>query len=382
MAAPSYNSHPLPAPPQQQQGQQQYQQQQHVAYQQPQVQQQSQPPSAPPTQNPREVRKSRGFSFKSEKSHKSHKSGDSGHHHHNSETSAEKESKRLHSKADPTLAISEAEPAAVAQMMGGDRALKPLSSIQHKDANGNPIADPDRSNPTRSRWERPLDTIRSFEAAIDGGYDRKSVLIRGDTDSTVTGNRRSSYYANGNSSTPRFPQESYYGGRRDSNMYDSRQHSYQDGYDGGRNRYSRMQSEPPVNRPMGRNVYPVPNNHRSYETVASGAGSGSYGEPAGYQTDPTSSENSSIDRRSPPKRQEPVNDYGINFGQDSSYQPPAFGVPVAPRRMENGPPPPRKDVGGSLLRKVSRIEPSASPQASPAPAEKRKSWLLRKLSKS
>lgn len=159
MAAPSYNSHPLPAPPQQQQGQQQYQQQQqHVAYQQPQVQQQSQPPSAPPTQNPREVRKSRGFSFKSEKSHKSHKSGDSGHHHHNSETSAEKESKRLHSKADPTLAISEAEPglsfyynilidvtcwreyvAAVAQMMGGDRALKPLSSIQHKDANGNPI---------------------------------------------------------------------------------------------------------------------------------------------------------------------------------------------------------------------------------------------------
>lgn len=63
-----------------------------------------------------------------------------------------------------------------------------------------PSADPDRSNPTRSRWERPLDTIRSFEAAIDGGYDRKSVLIRGDTDSTVTGNRRSSYYANGNSS--------------------------------------------------------------------------------------------------------------------------------------------------------------------------------------
>lgn len=38
----------------------------------------------------------------------------------------------------------------------------------------NEIADPDRSNPTRSRWERPLDTIRSFEAAIDGNYARKS----------------------------------------------------------------------------------------------------------------------------------------------------------------------------------------------------------------
>lgn len=31
-------------------------------------------------------------------------------------------------------------------------------------------ADPDRSNPTRSRFERPLDTIRSFEAAIRGTY--------------------------------------------------------------------------------------------------------------------------------------------------------------------------------------------------------------------
>lgn len=29
------------------------------------------------------------------------------------------------------------------------------------------IADPDLSNPTRNRLERPLDTIRSFDAAID-----------------------------------------------------------------------------------------------------------------------------------------------------------------------------------------------------------------------
>lgn len=32
------------------------------------------------------------------------------------------------------------------------------------------IADPDLSNPTRPRLERPLDTIRSFEAAIYGTY--------------------------------------------------------------------------------------------------------------------------------------------------------------------------------------------------------------------
>ena len=35
-------------------------------------------------------------------------------------------------------------------------------------------ADPDHSNPTRPRLERPLDTIRSFEAAIDGHNRRQS----------------------------------------------------------------------------------------------------------------------------------------------------------------------------------------------------------------
>lgn len=49
------------------------------------------------------------------------------------------------------------------------------------------LADPDRSNPTRNRWERPLDTIRAFEAAIDGNYSRKSGS-RPDADS-----RRTSY---------------------------------------------------------------------------------------------------------------------------------------------------------------------------------------------
>jgi hypothetical protein len=65
--------------------------------------------------------------------------------------------------------------------------LGSLRSLQHKDQYGNVIsmffdpflmeysnvltvADPDLSNPTRPRFERPLDTIRSFEAAIDGSY--------------------------------------------------------------------------------------------------------------------------------------------------------------------------------------------------------------------
>ena len=64
--------------------------------------------------------------------------------------------------------------------------------MEHRDAEGNIIsekslseqcglsridawtADPDRSNPTRPRMERPLDTIRSFEAAIDGSYSRRA----------------------------------------------------------------------------------------------------------------------------------------------------------------------------------------------------------------
>ncbi len=174
-------------------------------------------------------------------------------------------------------------------------------------------------------------------------------------------------------------------------MYDSRQsimggqqeqgNNY--GYDGSRNRYPRMQSEPPMSRQVnGRGVYPIPNNHRSYETVASGSGSGSYGEPVGYQTDPTSSENSSIERRSPQKRQEPINDYGINFGHEPSYQPPNFGVNPSSRVAEPSPPPlPRKNVGGSLLRKATQLGPPGNVQDRPTTAEKRKSWFSRRFSK-
>jgi hypothetical protein len=78
-----------------------------------------------------------------------------------------------------------------------------LRSAQHLDVNGNPIsklcepelyrthaheylADPDLSNPTRPRMERPLDTIRSFEKAIDNGYKRRSSMMRGGTLLLVT----------------------------------------------------------------------------------------------------------------------------------------------------------------------------------------------------
>lgn len=48
-----------------------------------------------------------------------------------------------------------------------------MSTHLFKSRTNNWVADPDRSNPTRPRLERPLDTIRSFEAAIDGSYNRR-----------------------------------------------------------------------------------------------------------------------------------------------------------------------------------------------------------------
>ncbi|KAI1082954.1 hypothetical protein F5B20DRAFT_597166 [Whalleya microplaca] len=381
-------NHPLPAPPQQAAHYNSYQQPA-PQYQQYQQQQPSSSSQAPPVQRQERIRpKSRGFSFHSDRSHRSSNSHYKVDLH---ETSAEKEARRLHGTADPRAALSDLEPAMQAQEATTGAMRTSLRLLQHKDSNGNPISDPDRSNPTRSKWERPLDTIRSFEAAIDGEYSRKSMYR--DTDSIANWNRRSSYHANNG---PRFPQDSYYGGRPNSAfrpetiMGEPRQppmtagprDSYYDGYEnnpygngamGGRNRNTRMQSDPHLNRVVAdRNVYPMPNNHRSYETVASGSGSGSFAEPTGYQTDPTSSENSSIDRRSPPKRQDPVNDYGISFGQ--SPQPPTLGLGSG----STGPPVVPKKDNGSLLRKASKIAVSkGSSQERPNMGEKRKSWFKR-----
>ncbi|KAK1752369.1 meiotically up-regulated gene 9 protein [Echria macrotheca] len=410
--------------------QQQYQQYQQAPSQFPPLRE---TPSQPPvSQRPAaQTRKSRSISFRSDKSHGSNHKIDL------HETSAEKEAKRLHSKADPTLAMNEAEPAEVAAQVKSS--LAPLRSIQHKDAFGNPIADPDRSNPTRSRWERPLDTIRSFEAAIDGGYTSRRSMLRSDAESVSWGNnRRSSYYASMSSrvtsaarpvtdiltldgNNARFSHDSYYGGRPPSMMYPGRpdgagsQHDLRSGgmgpprdsyYDQqgshtpgpqnqGRRGYPRMMSEPPPfsgpYRQQNPNDYVLPPNHRSYETVASAAsGSGTSGEPSGYQTDPTSSDNSSVERvQVPPKPPQPLNDYGIGFSQNSAYQAPQFTVglqnnPQSPGG-QNGyhpvgaPPPVPQKAPTTILRKPTAIQ---QVQERPAMPEKRKSWLARRFSKS
>ena len=135
------------------------------------------------------------------------------------------------------------------------------------------------------------------------------------------------------------------------------------------------------------NIYPMPHKDRSYETVTSAAQSGN-SDIAGYQTDPTSSDNSSIDRTSSAKRQEPVNDYGIGFSQAPAYQSPNFSVglgskggngdnnhplpsaPAGAQHHDSAPAVPRKQT--VLKRQVSRQE---------SPEKQRKSWFSRRFSK-
>ncbi|KAH7136541.1 hypothetical protein EDB81DRAFT_83011 [Dactylonectria macrodidyma] len=395
-AAETYRQHQLPPSPQQAQQyypQQQLQQQQ----QRPPPQQQQFYPSPPPATHQRQSQnppvKSRTLSFHSQKSHRSSGSKDL------HETHAEKEKKRLHSKADPTLAISEAEPSAIAAMKT-ESTYAPLRSMQHKDSFGNAIADPDKSNPTRNRWERPLDTIRSFEAAIDGGYARKSIY---GAESVVNNNRRNSSFT-GNQ--PRFPHDSYYNGRPQSFRPEQTQFdlgarsSYFEGQPYGqgnpvRQRMPRIQTDPHYSS-HGRNpnIYPMPHKDRSYETVTSAAGSGN-SDQAGYQTDPTSSDNSSIDRTVPPKRREPVNDWGATrsgqgqqqyqrgylapvpngqYGRQQQQQQQQVPHSVPPTTVSQPPPAVGKQKNTLMRRTPSQQQDTSAP-------EKRKSWFARRFSR-
>lgn len=128
--------------------------------------------------------------------------------------------------------------------------------------------------------------------------------------------------------------------------------------------------------PGGGSLYPSPGpangDQRSYDTVASG--SGSSGDRPGYVTDPTSSENSSINRRqSPQKRQqEPQEDYGIGFAPPAQYQPSTFaaGSNGGPQAGGVGPPTPSK-AGSTLRKPVAEVQVMQEHEKQ----KKRKSWF-------
>ncbi|KAL4729819.1 hypothetical protein ACLX1H_001847 [Fusarium chlamydosporum] len=131
---------------------------------------------------------------------------------------------------------------------------------------------------------------------------------------------------------------------------------------------SRMQSEPQYQNGHDQNIYPLPHKDRSYETVTSAGGSGN-SDHAGYQTDPTSSDNSSIDRTVPAKRREPFNEYA---SASSQPQPAHQSRPwPAPGMNSNGHPqmPPPSHAQSALAQEQAQVPP-----------QKQKSTLLRRTS--
>ena len=108
-----------------------------------------------------------------------------------------RDKKRLATKADPRAAMQEAQPGMFSNRIDGPSAnfiqllwlwrTRPLrifegcstktqteillvspERIDERNSADTAAVDPDRSNPTRHRLERPLDTIRSFQAAAEG----------------------------------------------------------------------------------------------------------------------------------------------------------------------------------------------------------------------
>ncbi|KAL8671995.1 MAG: hypothetical protein Q9168_003531 [Polycauliona sp. 1 TL-2023] len=317
------------------------------------------------------------------------------------ETPKEKASHHITSKADPSKAINEAQPDAQAQ---GQSTLENIRLIQHRDRHGNLITDPDRSNPTRPRLERPLDTIRAFEAAIDGSYERGSPSRADASDGANGQSRRTSAYL-GPRPQQRFAPDTL--GHRmsmarpDSSYLDSNgANPNQPG--GSRRLNNRANSDPVLFGTNNHGVYPTHGYHQSHDTVASASGNESHNtDPWGNSTDP-SSENSSIDRIQHGPKPDPAETYGSNgFGggrileeqgmNDRAYdettdyghpQKLGNGFPVHSRNAVPPQPPPHVSTKPNMPRVPIKLGGSPMEERSPSNnTEKRKSWLKRRFSR-
>lgn len=296
---------------------------------------------------------------------------------------------RGESKANPNAAVQELQPQARSVLE--KVTLDSIRSVTAKDANGNVITEPDLSNPTRSRWERPLDTIRSFERAIDGDYQRRTIS-RGpsefDREAQYT-SRRSSYIGGYNGA----------GTNSRNGYYSNRPESYYDSYGGAppapRARFSRGISEGGMGRHHINNGY-GPSSQLGYNN-GSHEGSDSTG-PWGDSTVP-SSQNSSFERLSGAAKhgQSPEHNYGTHDSYTAApineeiddYGIPArspqkgamnYGSPIPPAHAEKVPSQPIK-LGGSTSNPLEHQGGQLPTTARPAP-EKRQSWLSRRFSKS
>ncbi|EED12342.1 hypothetical protein TSTA_003950 [Talaromyces stipitatus ATCC 10500] len=340
----------------------------------------NQPPLPSPPTSPR---RSRGISFggKSEKSHRSsHSAGGKISLH---ETPEEKAKRILHTKADPTLAMNEAQPATVALLEKSN--LGSLRSIQHKDQYGNIITDPDLSNPTRPRLERPLDTIRSFEAAIDGSYHNRRMSYATDASQSRPG----SYYGEPNQNGYGRPSMSRPDSYVDYGASGSNGYYYNQGPRGNRPRHPNNRVNSDYTNGNGhqqqQNFYPNSPYQRSQDNFTAGSGSANT-DQWGNSTDP-SSVNSSFDRlqqqaaqqKQYQQQQQPSETYGLNgFGGnpqiDTSFQHDyRNGVPA---------PPPHGQSNGQASQPFNPALPApARKVADTDDKKKRGSWFKRRFSK-
>lgn len=317
-----------------------------------------------------------------------------------------KDKKRLHTKADPSVAIHEQQPAAVALEEGN---LDNLRLMQHRDSEGNIIMDPDRSNPTRPRMERPLDTIRSFQAAAEGTSSNRRSTYAGRPQSQFGFNnaeqsRRSSYYGapglnNGPQSRPRpgaggYYRNQSYGFRPDSFVEESPGSAQQWPH---RNGMTRNLSAP-MNYPLAVNSEgpsPTHSHQQSYETMTSGS------DENNKSTNP-SSQNSSFDQlhmlRKPGMEDagyDGQNGYNGNFSSVSPAR--GFGTYGGPpvqngnygysQPQQGGPMPPPKPTAPNNPRVPIKLGGSPVTQEEfeadfkRVASVKRKSWFSRKFSK-
>lgn len=342
-------------------------------------------------------------------SNKSGKSGDSQNNRLSLvESHKEKEARMMRTHADPLRAMNEMQPSAMALEKSN---LESLRSIVHKDRFGNPITDPDPSNPTRHRLERPLDTIRSFEAAIDGTYSsRRMSTVRGD-ESTNGYSRPPSYLGEhrGNSHNRGYGDQMSYGNRG----YPSRPESYVESYGGpSYSQHGYSNGPPRVPRHGGRpngdpwnDAYGQQHNYQSYDNATSGSGSGSHSmDQLANSTDP-SSLNSSMDRLQQQQHQQQLKQeaqmaeaYGFTgFGHDpqlETSQPPfqSYAGYNGAGAAENGmnpssqdaytsqalaPPVPQKDARPNPVQAPNKGSLLKKGQAGVGEEKKRKSWFKR-----
>ncbi|KAJ6178472.1 hypothetical protein N7519_008933 [Penicillium mononematosum] len=375
-------------------------------------------------QSPTSPKRSRGFSVKSGNSDKS---GSTSHKRGFSESSEEKARRNLHTKADPLVAMNEMQPMTVALEKSN---LGSLREIQFKDQYGNVIssyplaiigswdflanpcfvpADPDLSNPTRPRFERPLDTIRSFEAAINSSYNNnRASYAKADDAASQMGDysRRTSYYGGQNTSNRNYEQNNYYGqtqSRPDSvvNAYQNTPLSpenpnpypyAQSGYNQGG--YSQNSRRRPSHHPRGSPSTPMtpsegyPNManssqygyQRSRDNVAAiSNNSSSNTYPYGQSTDPSSlnSSNDQLQQQALQQQRldERAQEYGFSgFNSPRAPQPigdPSWGGPVGGATTSAGAAP------AQSVERKNVNQPSPGGQK----AEKRKSWFKRRFSK-